>query len=320
MGKHDYTSINQRKINMFLPFAFIDSCVCFRRQNITMQKLHGVYRKFRINNSIYRDWLRDLDSGFIGIFDSFKRKNVVLILCRAVISVCFVLFCFFVSGCASSGSNNSMAVLPQGVSEQPAIQPRYTMIPPSEGSLWTEESHTLFEDTKARNTGDTVVVDIVENSSSKMDVNTQTGRATKMDVGVPNFFGFMQHFGTSSSKPASTGLLADKMVGAKYTNTFKGQAKNDRSGSITASIAARIIDVLPNGNLSIFGRRAMKVNGEVQYIVVSGIVRPEDISPDNRIKSTYLADSKIEYYGRGTLADKQKPGWGTRLFDNLWPF
>ncbi len=234
----------------------------------------------------------------------------------------FIIFSgIFVSGCASSGvKKNPMAVLPEGMSAQPVLQPKYVMEQPAEGSLWTEESHPLFEDTKARNVGDTVVVDIVENSSSKMDVNTQTGRDTKMDIGVPNFFGFMQHFGTSSSKPASTGMLADKMVGTTYTNTFKGQAKNDRSGSITASIAARITEVLPNGNLSIFGKRAMKVNGEVQYIIVSGIVRPEDISPDNRIKSTYLADSKIEYYGKGTLADKQKPGWGTRLFDNLWPF
>ena len=236
----------------------------------------------------------------------------------------FILFlmvvsCVLISGCASGVKENPMAVLPKGMSDQPALQPVYDMAPPSEGSLWTEESNTLFEDTKARHTGDTVVVDIVENSSSKMDVNTQTGRDTKMDVGIPNFMGLMKHFGTSSN-PASKGLLADKMVGTNYTNTFKGQAKNDRSGSITASIAARIIEVLPNGNLSIYGKRAMKVNGEIQYIVVSGIVRPQDVSPDNRVQSTYLADSKIEYYGRGTLADKQKPGWGTRILDNFWPF
>ena len=225
-----------------------------------------------------------------------------------------------ISGCTAGVNENPMSVLPKGLSDQPVLQPVYATAQPAEGSLWTQNSQSLFKDIKARHTGDTVVVDIVENSTSKMDVNTETGRATKMDVGVPNFFGLMQHFGTSASKPPSKGLMADKLVGAQYTNTFKGNAKNDRSGSITASIAARVIDVLPNGNLSIYGKRAMKVNGEVQYIIVSGIVRPQDISPDNRVQSTYLADSKIEYYGRGTLADKQKPGWGTRLFDNLWPF
>ncbi len=257
---------------------------------------------------------------FFGIFNIMNQSKQNKVCFTPVILFLIIVFCFCISGCASGVKENPMAVLPKGMSAQPAIQPEYTMVPPAEGSLWTEDSHPLFEDTKARNTGDTVVVDIVENSSSKMDVNTQTGRDTKMNVGVPNFFGFMQHFGTSGSKPASNGLLADKMVGTTYTNTFKGQAKNDRSGSITASIAARVKEVLPNGNLYLFGKRVMKVNGEEQYIVVSGIVRPEDISPDNRVQSTYLADAKIEYYGKGTLADKQKPGWGTRIFDNLWPF
>jgi flagellar L-ring protein precursor FlgH len=64
----------------------------------------------------------------------------------------------------------------------------------------------------------------------------------------------------------------------------------------------------------------MKVNDETQYIIVSGIIRPEDIDSSNRIKSTYLADSRIEYSGRGVLADKQKAGWASRIIDNLWPF
>ena len=89
---------------------------------------------------------------------------------------------------------------------------------------------------------------------------------------------------------------------------------------MTASVSARITGILPNGNLAIYGKKAVQVNSEVQYIVVSGIVRPMDITSNNRVQSTYLADSRIEYYGRGALADKQRPGWGTRLFDNLWPF
>ena len=64
----------------------------------------------------------------------------------------------------------------------------------------------------------------------------------------------------------------------------------------------------------------MKVDNEVQYIVVSGIIRPQDISATNRVESTYLADSRIEYYGKGALADKQTPGWGTRILDNIWPW
>lgn len=219
-----------------------------------------------------------------------------------------------VSGCtaATTTKNDAMAVLPQGISDQPVLQPKYAPFPPAEGSLWTSDSRSrFFEDTKAAMVGDTVIVDIVENTSSEMDVNTETSRETEVSAGISNMFGVVNGFGATS---------AGKLIGADYGNDFKGEAKSDRSGRITGSIAARITEILPNGNLSLFGRRAMKVNGEVQYISVSGVLRPGDITADNRVKSTYLADSRIEYYGKGVLADKQKPGWGTRIMDNVWPF
>ncbi|MCP4118211.1 MAG: flagellar basal body L-ring protein FlgH [Desulfobacteraceae bacterium] len=227
---------------------------------------------------------------------------------------CLLLAALLVSGCtaATTTKNDTMAVLPEGLSDQPALQPKYAPLPPSEGSLWTSDSRSrFFEDTKAAMVGDTVIVDIVENTSSQMDVNTETSRETEVGAGVSNLFGTVTALGATST---------GKLVGADYANDFKGEAKSDRSGRITGSIAARITEILPNGNLSVFGRKAMKVNGEVQYISVSGLVRPGDITADNRVKSTYLADSRIEYYGKGVLADKQKPGWGTRIMDNVWPF
>jgi flagellar L-ring protein precursor FlgH len=116
------------------------------------------------------------------------------------------------------------------------------------------------------------------------------------------------------------GTIGDNLIDTDFQNATKGEATSDRSGQVTASIAARVTEVMPNGNLSIFGRRAMKVDNEVQYIMVSGIIRPDDIDSDNRVESTSLADSRIEYYGKGALADKQKPGWGTRIIDNIWPW
>ena len=133
-----------------------------------------------------------------------------------------------------------------------------------------------------------------------MDVNTETSRKTAMDIGLPtiNLLGNKKIFGA--------GVGETKLLGTEFTNSMAGEATSDRAGQVTASIAARITEVLPNGNLSIFGRRAMKVNNEVQYITVSGVIRPQDISATNRVKSTYLADSRIEYYGKGALADKQQ--------------
>ncbi|HBT89969.1 flagellar basal body L-ring protein FlgH [Desulfobacter sp.] len=218
------------------------------------------------------------------------------------------------TGCMSGGGEPALSVVPQETIPAPAVQPEYTMAKPVEGSLWTAQNRFLLDDTKAAYVGDTVIVDIVENASSEMEVNSEGGRATNMSVGVPtlNAFGKVTHLGGGSD--------GGNLIDTSFENSTKGEAASDRSGQVTASIAARVTEVMPNGNLSIFGRRAMKVDNEVQYIMVSGIVRPEDIDSDNRVESTSLADSRIEYYGRGALADKQKPGWGTRIIDNIWPW
>lgn len=224
-----------------------------------------------------------------------------------------VVFSFCFSGCLGSATPETGLVIPEGASTEPALAAEYSLPRPSEGSLWVNKSASLFADSKAAYVGDTVIVDIIENSTSSMDVNTESERKTEMDIGMPTLNGLT---GKVINPPSDL----TKMVGTDFTSTFTGTGKSDRSGQVTASIAARVTEVLPNGNLSVFGRRAMKVNNEVQYITVSGIVRPQDISAANRVKSTYLADSRIEYFGKGALADKQKPGWGTRILENIWPW
>jgi flagellar L-ring protein precursor FlgH len=228
-----------------------------------------------------------------------------------------VLFLFVMGffGCISSSQKDTSGlVIPQGVATEPVLQPEFVSARPQEGSLWMDKNGSMFEDSKAGHIGDTVIVDIIENSTSSMDVNTETSRKTGMDIGVPkiNLMGKTTDFGAA--------LGDTSLIGTDFSNSFAGEGTSDRSGQVTASIAARITEVLPNGNLSLFGRKAMKVNNEVQYITVSGIIRPQDISAGNRVKSTNLADSRIEYYGSGVLSDKQKPGWGTRIIDNVWPW
>lgn len=235
----------------------------------------------------------------------FQRYHLLMVL----------LFFMGILGCTTGAGNDTAGlVIPPGGSTEPTLQPEFSAPQPSEGSLWINANRSIFEDSKATRVGDTVIVDIIENSTSSMDVNTDASRKTGMDIGVPtiNLLGKATNFGAAAGDT--------KLIGTDFSNTFKGEAKSDRSGQVTASIAARVTDVLPNGNLSLFGRRAMKVNNEVQYITVAGIIRPQDISASNRVKSTYLADSRIEYYGKGALADKQKPGWGTRIIDNIWPW
>jgi flagellar L-ring protein precursor FlgH len=77
---------------------------------------------------------------------------------------------------------------------------------------------------------------------------------------------------------------------------------------------------MDNGNLVIEGKRQVTVNAEDQYLIISGIVRPDDIAFDNTVQSKYIADARIFYTGQGTVNDKMKPGWLTRIIDWVWPF
>ena len=100
----------------------------------------------------------------------------------------------------------------------------------------------------------------------------------------------------------------------------QGTGTTQRSGALSAYMTARVVDVLANGNLFIQGNREVRVNHENQIITLSGIVRPRDISAENVIQSTYIADAQITYSGTGIVNDRQKPGWLTRVIDKVWPF
>ena len=88
---------------------------------------------------------------------------------------------------------------------------------------------------------------------------------------------------------------------------------------MTADIAAKVVDVMPNGNLLVEGRKEVTVEKEKRFLVVSGIVRPIDIEFDNSVPSTKVADARIEYIGKGVISDKQRPGIFHRIFDWVYP-
>ena len=85
-------------------------------------------------------------------------------------------------------------------------------------------------------------------------------------------------------------------------------------------VAARVTRVLGNGLMEVVGARETRVNGETQIVLVQGVVRDRDIDADNTIRSTNMAEARIELYGEGILAEKQRPGWLTRILENVWQF
>ncbi len=245
------------------------------------------------------------------------QKGKIMNFLKIFINTAAILTFIFLSGCSTKTNNIAHKQIKDTPFKKPEIS-YYSVLPPSEGSLWTNTGSSFFEDRRAKRAGDTVIIDIIENTSSSMDVNTKAEKSSTFDADIPNLSGYMRAL--ESLNPTLRQGGNSKLLSADLASAFEGKGKSDRKGRITASIGAKVSEVLPNGNIVIVGNREMKVNNETQYITISGIARPEDITPDNRIKSTYLADAKISYFGRGILADKQKPGWLIRILDHVWPF
>ena len=110
------------------------------------------------------------------------------------------------------------------------------------------------------------------------------------------------------------------MVGGAGTSDQSGQGAINRKEKIQLTVAAVIVDRLPNGNLVIAGRQDVMINAELRQLTVSGVVRPEDISPENTIQHTQIAEARISYGGQGQLSAIQRPGWGQRLADAISPW
>ncbi|MEZ4598776.1 MAG: flagellar basal body L-ring protein FlgH [Syntrophotaleaceae bacterium] len=187
--------------------------------------------------------------------------------------------------------------------------------PQSPGSLWTTSRGSLFGDVKATQVGDILTVAIFEKASASREATTSTGRSSSMDAGIDNFFGLENNLAKLSSS-----IDPSKLVGTSYENDFNGSGSTSRREDLVATLTTRVVEVYPNGNLRIEGGKTVTVNNEDQIIVLTGIVRPNDISPQNIVNSKNVLDAKIAYTGKGVISDKQKPGWMVRILDNVWPF
>jgi flagellar L-ring protein FlgH len=226
--------------------------------------------------------------------------------------------CAVMWGCAAGPTSTPATQVRETVQTVPAsIAGDTTTAAPSDGSLWHDHGDVgeLFINPKARRVGDIVTIKIVENSSATNKASTSTDRKSTMAAGLTGLFNMEKRF------PADQPFFNPfSSVGGSIDNKFEGTGATQRSGALTAYMTARVVEVMPNGNLSIEGNREVRVNAENQMITVTGVIRPRDISADNVIQSTYIADARIAYSGTGVLNERQRPGWLTRIFDKVWPF
>lgn len=221
--------------------------------------------------------------------------------------------------CGCSSLYGTYGTRPQDVRPEVRQQPIPVVIKPvpSQGSLWPGENsrNMLFTDNKARYVNDIVTILIDESASGQNQAATNTSRDSKTNSGINALLGV-----DTSILSKNPNMGASIAVGGTSSNALKGTGDTSRGGRLTARLTARVVRVLDNGNLLIEGRRQLTLNAEDQYIVITGVIRQEDITAENLVLSSNMADARIVYTGSGVLTDKQHPGWMTRALDWGWPF
>lgn len=197
--------------------------------------------------------------------------------------------------------------IPEGRLPEPHITPPPAIASTaSEGSLYAPyRGLSLFEDTKARNTGDLLTVLLVEKTQASKSATTSTSKATSAEIGDVTLLG------------QSVGIAS----GIGGSSSFGGAGASAQSNKLEGSLTVSVVERLSNGVLRIVGEKRLRLNQGEETVRLEGLVRTADISPGNTITSDRIAEARIVYQGKGALADANAKGWIARFFDSPWmPF
>ncbi len=207
--------------------------------------------------------------------------------------------------------------------ERPGYQPVSVPMPPPEenrsagaNSLWREGASGFFRDQRARRVGDLMTVAVVIDDRAELSSESTRSRANSDQLGIPNFFGYESKL----DKIFPSAVDPSALVGATSDMSNQGQGGTNRQETIEFNIAAIVTQVLPNGNMVIDGKQEIRVNFEVREISIAGIVRPEDITPQNTISQDKIAELRVGYGGRGQITDVQQPRYGAQVLDIILPY
>ena len=202
-----------------------------------------------------------------------------------------------------------------GGAQQSMPQPELAAYDPAApNSLWRSGSRSFFNDQRASRVGDILTVRIEIDDRAQMSNTSNRTRTGSTAAGFSNFFGL------EDNVSSLLGTDTNSLVGANSTTSHNGTGAINRAEKIALTVAAVIVDRLPNGNLVLAGRQEVRINGEVRELTVSGVIRPEDITSSNTINHTEIAEARISYGGRGQISSVQRPGWGQRIGDALSPW
>lgn len=226
-----------------------------------------------------------------GMPSSVREGNAAAYVVAGVL----LLSLTFLGGCAST------AVIEDRPLPEPIYPPAYER---SEGSLYDGQGGLmLFGDQRARHVGDVLTVVLQERTSATKSASTSTSKGQSLGVQVPNFFGQVQ-------EPANFG--AD----ASADRSFEGAGNSSQSNQLTGQLTVQVVEELNGGVLRIAGSKRLRLNQGVEVLQLTGLVRPQDIAPDNTVPSHRIANAEIGYSGRGAVADANAQGWLARFFNS----
>lgn len=186
---------------------------------------------------------------------------------------------------------------------------------PAVGSLYSEATGSLLEDTRAFRVGDLVVVRINEHADARGGASTRLSRTSSREAGVEELLGLVEAIRAQSPEVDPSTLW-------KFVSDYQFQGKGDtsRAGSLTGSIGVKVRKMLPNGDLFVEGTKIVMINHEEYHLYVSGVVRTADIQQDNSVDSSLVADSRVEFTGNGDIEEQTQQGWLSWLLNKISPF
>jgi flagellar L-ring protein precursor FlgH len=185
-----------------------------------------------------------------------------------------------------------------------------SQVPLSDGSLW--QDRLMVADLRARRLNDLLTVRITESTSAVAKADVSTSRNGGNTLNAPSLFSQLAKVGIGGG--------ASTAPSTSTVSTYKGAGSTDRSATFTATITARVVKVLGNGNLVFEGYRDIQLNNETQRLYIAGMVEPSRLDTNNSIASTQVAELKLGYGGKGVVDETMKPGYISRLLAYIWPF
>ena len=199
----------------------------------------------------------------------------------------------------------------------PGLPFRVEAQPPIVGaSLWNDTRQSLLGDRRAMRRGDIMTVVIEIDDSAEISNSTNRSRSGNESLQIPQLLGIPQRIDPKLPDGAS---MANAVQLGSSSNA-SGNGSVSRNEQLTLRVAATIVDVLPNGVLQIEGQQEVRVNFELRELIVTGYVRPEDISRQNEITYDKIASARVSYGGRGHISDMQQPRYGQQVVDMVLPF